>query len=121
MTTSEWAAVAVAVVAALGVVALCAALLSLMRTLRALQAVVDTLRQETLPVVSDMRSTVRQANAELARVDGLIDSAQSVGATVDSASRLAYLAFSNPLVKAMALGAGTSRAYRRMRRRSQAG
>ena len=40
---------------------------------------------------------------------------QSTIAT-DSASRLAYLAFSNPVVKALAFGAGTQRAIKRFRR-----
>jgi len=47
----------------------------------------------------------------------VIGRAESIGGTVDSASRLAYLAFSNPLIKAVALGTGTSRAVRRLRRR----
>jgi hypothetical protein len=35
---------------------------------------------------------------------------------VDSASRLAYLAFSNPMIKVIALATGTSRAARSFRR-----
>jgi hypothetical protein len=39
-----------------------------------------------------------------------------VTATVDSASHLAYLAFSNPMIKAIAFAAGTSKAARALRR-----
>ena len=42
----------------------------------------------------------------------------NAGATVDSFSRLAYLAFSNPIIKALAFGSGTARAVRRFRRTS---
>ena len=72
-----------------------------------------------LPLVTDVQGTVRQANADLQRVDGLLERAESISGTVDSASRLAYLAFSNPVVKALAFGAGTSRALKRFRARDE--
>jgi hypothetical protein len=74
------------------------------------------LRTNTVPLVADLHDTVKSANAELERVDGLLVTAESIGATVDSASRLAYLAFSNPMIKAAAFAAGTGRVVRRMRR-----
>ena len=74
------------------------------------------MRRQTLPVVNELQRTVSAANAELVRVDGLLESAESVSATVDSASRLAYLAFSNPVIKAMALATGTAKAARALRR-----
>ena len=46
----------------------------------------------------------------------MLGTAESIGGTVDSASRLAYLAFSNPVIKTMALASGTGRAARRFRR-----
>jgi hypothetical protein len=70
-----------------------------------------------VPLVADVRETVAQANTELERVDGLLVTAESISTTVDSASRLAYLAFSNPVVKALAFGAGTARAARSLRKR----
>ena len=119
MDASDVAAVVVAVAVAILVVGLLFAFASLVRTLAALREAVEQLRRETVPLVSDLRSTVTQANAELERVDGLLGTAESISATVDSASRLAYLAFSNPLVTARALGAGTARAARRFRRREK--
>ena len=55
--------------------------------------------------------------AELERVDILLGTAESISSTVDSASRLAYLAFSNPVIKAIAFASGMAGATRRMRRR----
>jgi hypothetical protein len=118
MTVSEFAASLAAAAGALLVIGLLIALIALGRTLRVLRVAVEELRQETIPLVSDMRATVGQANTELSRVDTLITRAESIGGTVDSASRLAYLAFSNPLIKALAFGAGTTRAARRLRRKS---
>ena len=105
----------VAVASGILVVGLLFALSSLTRTLRTVRTTVEDLRTQTVPLLSDLRSTVDTANAELARVDQLLGQAESIGGTLDSASRLAYLAFSNPIIKAIALGAGTSRAARRLR------
>ena len=113
---SDTAAVIIAVVAGIAVVGLLLALGALIRTLKTLRLTIDELRQQTVPLVNDMHTTVRQANADLARVDALLDTAESIGATVDSASRLAYLTFSNPVVKGLAFASGTGRAWRRIRR-----
>ena len=78
---------------------------------------VELLRTETLPVMVELRRLVRAANAELERVDDLLGTAESITGTVDSASRLAYLAFSNPVIKAVALASGTGRAARSLRRK----
>ncbi|MGH9282018.1 MAG: DUF948 domain-containing protein [Acidimicrobiales bacterium] len=118
MSAGEVAAIVAAVAAALLAVGLLFALSSLTRTLRTVRGAVEELRRETLPLLVDMRTTIEQANAELARVDGVLDRAESIGSTVDSASRLAYLAFGNPVIKALAFAAGTSRAARRLRRRN---
>lgn len=115
MTSGDWAAVAVAVASAILVVGLLFALASVTRTLRALRMAVEELRVQATPLVSDLRTTVGQANAELERVDGLLTSAESISTTVDSASRLLYLAFSNPLIKAMAFSVGSAKAAKRLR------
>jgi uncharacterized protein YoxC len=118
MTGSELAAVIVAITSVVAVVLLVIAIIALVRTLRSMRETVEALRQEAVPAVVEMRSTVQAANAELARVDVLLDRAESVSATVDSASRLTYLAVSNPVIKTMAFAAGTGRAARRLRRGS---
>ncbi|HVE46352.1 MAG TPA: DUF948 domain-containing protein [Acidimicrobiales bacterium] len=105
-------AIAVAVIIAVGVLV---AVSSLTRTLRVVRTTVEDLNRQAQPILADMRTAVATANTELARVDEIIDRAESIGGTVDSASRLAYLAFSNPIIKAVALGSGTSRAVRRLR------
>ena len=117
MTAGEIAALIAAVAVAILVLGLLAALVSLIGTLRALRETADELRRTTVPLVSDVRETVAQANAELERVDGLLVTAESISTTVDSASRLAYLAFSNPVVKVLAFGAGTARAARSFRKK----
>jgi hypothetical protein len=117
MTASELAAIIVAVAAVVGVVLLVFAIISLTRTLAAVRLSVEELRRETLPVIDELQRTVTQANSDLERLDTLLDSATSVTNTVDSASQLAYLAFSNPVIKAIAFASGTARAARAFRRK----
>jgi len=121
VSAGDVAAIVVAVASAVLCVGLVLALASLSRTLRSVRLTVEELRQETVPLLGRLRTTIEQANAELNKVDGVLEKAESIGATLDSGSRLAYLAFSNPLIKLMALGAGTRRAARRLRRRRDEG
>ena len=116
MSAGDLAAVFVAIASVIAVVLLTIAMLALIRTLTALRVAVEDLRRETLPVVTEMQQTVTRANAELERVDGLLVSAESVTATVDSFSSLAYLVFSNPIIKILAFATGTGRAARALRR-----
>lgn len=116
MDAGEVAAVIAAVAAGVLVIGLLIALSSLTRTLRALREAVDELQSETVPLIQDMQQAVKQADHDLQRIENLIGTAESVSQTVDAASRLAYLTFSNPVVKAMALGAGVARAGRRLRK-----
>jgi uncharacterized protein YoxC len=120
VTGTELAALIVAIASVVAVVLLGVALTSITRTLRSVRDAVDLLRTETVPVMTDLGDTVRAANAELERVDGILGTAESISGTVDSASRLAYLAFSNPVIKGLALATGTGRAARRFRRRKAA-
>jgi hypothetical protein len=116
MTATELAALIVAIASVAAVALLGVAISALLSTLRALRDTVEVLRSESVPVITELRDTVRQANADLERVDELLGTAESISGTVDSASRLAYLALSNPLIKALAFAAGTGRAARRFRR-----
>ena len=116
MTATELSALIVAIASVVAVVLLTMVLASITKTLRAVRDTVEVLRSETVPVVHELGETVRSANVEIERLGGVMGTAESIGGTVDAASRLAYLAFSNPLIKAMALATGTSRAARRFRR-----
>ena len=112
--TADHVAVLVASIAA-GVAALVLVVLAvvLTRRVRELGRAVDELRRETVPLVRDARVVVDQAATEMVRVGDVLDSAEAVSATVDSASRLAYRAFSNPVVKVLAYGTGLGSAVRR--------
>jgi len=119
MTASDVLAVATAVIVAIFVGAISMSLLALNRTLRDLRATIEDLRASTIPVIDELRDAAREASDEVERVDRLVTSAERLDNAVDSAGRLAYRTFANPVVKAMALGTGVSRAAHRLREGEQ--
>jgi hypothetical protein len=98
---------------AFAAVVLVAVVVVLGRRVRQLGQAVEELRRETVPLVRDARVVVDQAATEMVRVGDVLDSAEAVSATVDSASRLAYRALANPVVKILAYGTGVGSAARR--------
>jgi hypothetical protein len=117
-SSSIWPVVA-AVVVTLVVAILIASAVSLARTAAELRSLADELTEHASVVLTDVEVTVDRARKELDRVDDLVGSAEALSETVGSASRLAQAAMSAPLIKLMALGAGTARAGRRLRGRPE--
>ena len=109
---AAWAAVVVVVV-------LLVAVSSLMRMIRELRGLTESLR-EVVPLAAELRASLADARGEIERLGSVTQRAENISATVDSASQLAYLAFSNPVIKTMAAGAGITRAWRSLRRDKQA-
>jgi hypothetical protein len=116
-----WVAVALAVVAVALAVALAFVVVALTRTLRSLGSVVDDLNREAAPLLADLQGDARKASQGLDRVGDLVGAAESVTRRVDGASKLAYVTFSNPVVKVLAVGHGVSRVGRRLRGRPEPG
>lgn len=111
---------AVGVVTGCSIVAVVAVLWALQRILLAVRRVtrtLDELNAQALPLIDDMADALAEANAELARVDRLVGSAESISATVDATSKLAYRALAAPVIKTVAVTSGASRAAKAARRR----
>lgn len=117
MSAVDLAAVIVSISSVVGVVLLGVGLVTLRRTLAALREGIAELRAETVPVVVDLQASVDHVNRQLERIDDVVASVRSVSGTVDAASRLAYVTLANPVIKAVALGAGTAKAARSLRQR----
>ena len=83
LSAADLAAIVVAIASVVGVVLLVFLVVAVNRTLATVRLSVEQLRRETLPVVDELHRTVVTANSELERLDGLLDSASSVTATVD--------------------------------------
>jgi hypothetical protein len=116
MSAGDLAAVIVTGVMIAAIVAIALAVSSLLRTLRELRTTLAALEREMLPLMGELRDTVSAAGAEVERVDELLDTAEAISATVDGASRVGYLAFRRPLIRAVALGRGIGRGARRLTR-----
>lgn len=114
MTAVELAAVVVTVVCLAVVAVLVLAVQALIRTLRELRLTVDELRSATLPMVGDLHATVEAAGTELERVDGVIDRAERIAATMDVAGRLTYKAVAPPIIKTLAVMRGVAGARYRL-------
>src|SRR3974390_2417198 len=99
MDSGAIVALVAAVVSACVVAGLLFALTSLRRDVRRLEAICDDLRRSTVPLVNDAHRVVDQAATEMERVSAVLDSTESVHATVDSASRLPHRALANPVVE----------------------
>jgi len=115
VSPGEFAATVAAVAAAVLVIGVLFAVGSLIRTLATARVAIDDIRRAAVPLLTDVHSAVRQTNGDLVRMESLLETAESVTGTVDSASRLAYAVVSNPLVKVLAFASGSTRALRRLR------
>jgi predicted PurR-regulated permease PerM len=109
MSAADLASVLVVLLAFGAFIVLLLAMQSLVASLRELRRSLDVLHDETLPLLQELRTTVRNAGAEVDRVDNLLDAAESISATVDSATRLSYLAFRAPLLRFVAFFKGIGR------------
>ena len=114
MSAGDLAAVILSVAMIGVIVAMALVVQALLRTLRETRATLDDLRGEAVPLMGELRDTVERAGAEVERVDDLLDTAETISATVDSASRLGYLAFRAPVIRTVAFGKGISRGARRL-------
>jgi hypothetical protein len=114
MSAGEIAVLVASVASCVAVLGLLIALVSLRRETKALGKVAEQLTHQTVPLVADAHRVVDQAATEMERVGAVLDSTESVHATVDSASKLAYRAFANPVVKVLAVRAGAATGIRRL-------
>ena len=114
MSAGQIAVLVASILCGLAVIGLLVALGSLRREVRSLRRVADDLQRQAVPLVADAQRVVDQAATEMERVGAVLDTTESVHATVDSASKLAYRAFANPVVKVLAVRAGAATGLRRL-------
>jgi hypothetical protein len=114
MSAGQIAVLVSSIVCCVAVAGLLVALVFLRRETRRLASVAEELRRQTVPLVADAHRVVDQAATEMERVGAVLDTTESVHSTVDSASKLAYRAFANPVVKVLAVRAGAATGIRRL-------
>lgn len=114
-TGGDIALIVLAVFWGLLVLFLCVVLLNTFRVLEATKMLIDGIRQETVPLLTEVRNSVVKTNRELDRVDGMLESANAIVGRVEKISRLVEQAVSSPLVKLIGVGAGLRSAAARFR------
>ena len=115
MSGEEWAAIVGAQVCLVALVVLVVMIVRLDRATRDVRDAAVDFRREAMPLLDELRATVRAADFELDRVDAIVRGAEAVTERVDAASDLAYRTFTSPVVKALAVGTGTRRAVQRLK------
>jgi hypothetical protein len=92
---------------------LCVVLINTFRVLESTKMLIDGIREETVPLLTEVKGSVERANRELDRVDGMLVSAGEIVKRVQRISGLVEQATSGPLVKLISFGAGIKRATSR--------
>ena len=118
MSAGEVAAVVASVAAGILVVGLLFTLGAAIRTMNVVRHAVEDLRRETIPLLADVHSAVREATGRLDQVETVLEHADSISGTVDSGTKLAYRVFATPVIKLLALANGSARAFRTLRERA---
>ncbi len=123
MTAGELAIVVATVLCSLGFAALIVVLMRVLDTLKSLRGEVESLRNETGPLLAELqlstdeaRITMAEARSDLDRFDKVLGSAEAISDAVSGSGRVARAALSVPVIKAAGIATGTGRAWRRLRR-----
>jgi uncharacterized protein YoxC len=92
---------------------LCYVLVKTVTVIQSTQMLIDGIRQETVPLLSEVKGSVERTNRELDRVDGMLESAGEIITRVEKLSGLVEQAASSPLIKVISFGAGLRKAASR--------
>ena len=126
MTAGELAVLLAAVLCCVGFAALIVVLVRVLDTMRGLQEEVRRLRDETQPLMRELRGSVEEASVvvaeardDLDRFDRVLGSAEAISEAVTGGSRIVRGALSAPMIKTVAIASGTKKGARRLRRRER--
>jgi hypothetical protein len=126
VTAGDLAIVLAAVLCSIGFAALVVVLWRVLAATRSLQNEVVALREETRPLLAELRestadakSAMAEARHDLDRFDRVLGSAEAISGAVAGGSRVARAALSAPVIKTAALATGTTRAVGRLRRKER--
>ena len=92
---------------------LCIVLVNTFRVLESTKILIDSMREETVPLLREVKGSVERTNRELDRVDVVLEATGDIVGRVQRISGLVEEAVSSPLVKIISMGAGIRRAASR--------
>ena len=110
LTGGEIALIIVATFWALLVAFLCLVLLNTFRVLEATRLTVDAMREETVPLLREIKGSVERTNGHLDRVGTVLDSVGGIVGRVERFTGLIEKTASSPIVKFLSVGAGVKKA-----------
>jgi uncharacterized protein YoxC len=113
-TGGDTALIVLAAAWALLVAFLCYVLVGTVAVLQSTKTLIDSMREETVPLLREVKGSVERTNRELDRVDGMLECAGVVMGRVEKLSGLVEQAAASPLVKIISVGAGIRKAAARV-------
>ncbi len=112
MTIVEFAAVIVAIAIVVAVVFLITALNNLNGTMARLEDTATQLRQEGIAAFRELRQLVADADAELDKVDLVLDRADHATTVISETTRRTHDAVQDPMIRTLAVASGTGKVAR---------
>ena len=113
MTVTDFAAIIVAIAVVVAAVFLITAVNNLNNTLAKLEDTATQLRSEGIAAFQELRQLVADADAELDKVDLVIDRADQATTAISETSRRTHDAVQDPMIRTLAVASGTGRVARR--------
>lgn len=110
-TAGDTALIIVAALWGALVLFLCLVLANTFRVLESTKMTIDAMREETIPLLREVKTSVEKTNREIDRVDIMLDSANQIVGRVEKLSGLVEEAASSPLVKLISFGAGVRKGF----------
>lgn len=105
------------IVIAVGIFGLCVwgsfVLYKLGLNLTSTKQILDGVKDEAVPILSEARTTLVNVNRELDRTDGILESAGNIAKSAERLSAVVEETVSSPLIKVVAFSAGIGKAFRR--------
>ncbi|HLB40074.1 MAG TPA: DUF948 domain-containing protein [Actinomycetota bacterium] len=92
-------------------------LLNTFRVLESTKMTIDAMREETIPLLREVKTSVEKTNREIDRVDVLLDNANTIVGRVERLSGLVEEAASNPLVKLISVATGLRKGFSKASRK----
>lgn len=92
---------------------LCIVLVNTFRVLESTKILIDSMREETVPLLREVKGSVERTNRELDRVDVMLEASNEIVGRVRRISALVEEVVSGPLVKLISIGVGVRKAASR--------
>ncbi len=112
MTVAEFAAIIVAIAVVVAAVFLVTAVNNLNNTLAKLEETAHQLREEGIGAFRELRQLVADADAELDKVDLVLDRADQATTAISETSKRTHAAVQDPMIRTLAVASGTSKVAR---------